>query len=53
MLAELDREAVEGAGVQAVQEPLHDELRAEIQPLDLADDFGLQVLLGGRHGGKG
>ena len=49
MLAELDGEAVEGAGVQAVQKPPDDELRAEIQPLDLADDFGLQVVFGGGH----
>ena len=37
MLAELDREAVKRAGVQALQETLDDELRAQIEPRDLAD----------------
>jgi hypothetical protein len=37
------------AGMQALQEPLGDKLGAQIQPLDLVDDFGFQVLFNG-HG---
>ena len=40
MLAELDGEAVERAGVQAVQEAPDDELRAQVQSLDLVDHLG-------------
>ena len=50
MLAELDRKAVKRAGVQALQEALDDELRAQIEPRDLADDFGLEVFFDGGHG---
>ena len=49
MLAELDRKAVERAGVQALQKALDDELRAQIEPRNLANDFRLQILLDGRH----
>ena len=52
MLAELDREAVERAGVQALQEALHDELRTQIEPADLADHFGLQIFFGSGHAGQ-
>jgi hypothetical protein len=38
--------------MQPLQKPLHDELGAEIEPLDLADHLGLQVLFSGRHGGR-
>jgi len=34
VLAELDREPVVRAAVQAAQEPLHDDLRAELEALD-------------------
>jgi hypothetical protein len=30
-----------------VQKPAHDELRAQIEPLDLVDDLGLQVSFDG------
>ena len=46
MLGELDGEALERAGVQAGQEALDDELGAQVEPGDLADDLGPQVLLG-------
>ena len=49
MLAELDGEAVERAGVQAGQEALDDELGAQVEPGDLADDLGPQVFLGSAH----
>src|SRR5215469_13949706 len=49
MLAELDREAVKRAGVQSGQEAFDDELGAEVESADLADDFRSQVLLGGSH----
>ena len=48
VLGELDREAVERAGVQAGDEALDDELRPQVEPRDLADHLGLQILLGGR-----
>jgi len=41
---------LERAGVEPLQEALDDELRAQIKPLDLVDDRGLQVLFGGGHG---
>ncbi len=47
VLGELDREALERAGVQPRDEPLDDELGPEVEPGDLADHLGLQVLLGG------
>ena len=47
VLRELDREALERAGVQTRDEPLDDELGAEVEPGHLADDLGLQVLFGG------
>ena len=53
MLAELDRKAMKRAGVQPVQKSLHDELRAQVQPLDLVDHFGLQIFFGGGHGERG
>ena len=40
MLRELDGEAMKGAGMQSLQESLDDELRAEVKPFDLVDDFG-------------
>jgi hypothetical protein len=46
VLAELDGEAVERAGLQAGQEALDDEAGAQVEAGDLADDLGLQVLLG-------
>ena len=49
VFAELDGKAVERAGVQSVEESLDDELRTEIEPLDLADDLRLQVFLDGGH----
>ena len=39
-----------GLACRPCREAPNDELRAEIQPLDLADDFGLEVLFGGGHG---
>ncbi len=53
MLAELDREAVKRAGVQALQEALDDELRAQVEPRDLADHLGLQIFFDGGHGRSG
>ena len=50
MLAEFDREALKRAGVQALQETLDDELRAQIEPLDLADHLRLQIFFRGGHG---
>jgi hypothetical protein len=52
VLAELDGEAVERAGVEALEEALHDELGAQVEPRDLADDLGLQILLNGGHGAE-
>src|SRR5205807_296902 len=49
VLAELDGEAVERAGVQARQEALDDELGAQVEPGHLADDFGPQVFLRRAH----
>ena len=49
VLAELDRKAVKRAGVQALQKALDDELRAQVEPRDLADDFRLQIFFDGRH----
>ena len=49
MLAELDRKAVKRAGVQALQEALDDELGAQIEPGNLPDHLGLQILLNGGH----
>ena len=49
MLAELDRKALIGAGMQPLQKAPHDELRAEIQPGDLPHDGRLQVFLDGSH----
>ena len=40
---------MERAGVQAGEEPLDDELGAQVEPGDLADDFGPQVLFGGHE----
>ena len=39
-----------GLACSPCRKPLHDELRAQVQPLDLADHFGLQVLFGGGMG---
>jgi hypothetical protein len=41
---------MKGTGVQSLQKTLHDELRAQVQPLDLIDHLGLQVFFGGGHG---
>ncbi len=49
MLGELDAEALEGAGVQAGQEPLDDELGAQVETGDLPDHFRLQIFLGVAH----
>src|SRR5262249_10901630 len=49
VLAELDREAMERAGVEAGQEPLDDELGAQIKTGHLADDFGAKVFLRRAH----
>ena len=49
VLGELDGEALKRAGVQAGEEALDDELGPQIEPGDLADDFGPQVFLGGSH----
>ena len=38
-----------GTGVQALQKALHDELRAQIEPRDLADDLRLQIFFDGGH----
>ena len=47
MLGKLDREPLERAGVQARDEALDDELGAQVEPRNLADHLGLEVLLGG------
>ncbi len=47
VLGELDREPLERAGVQPRDEPLDDELGAQVEPRDLADHLGLEVFLGG------
>src|SRR5262249_14224743 len=49
VLGELDRKAVERAGMQAGQEPFDDELGAQVEPCHLANDFRPQVFLGSRH----
>ena len=49
VLAEFDREALKGAGVQAREEALDDELRAQVEPSHLADDLGPEILLGRTH----
>ena len=45
VLAELDREALVGTGMEPLQEALDDELGAEIEPGDLPHHLGLQVFL--------
>jgi hypothetical protein len=50
VLAELDREAVERAGVQALEKALNDEFGAKVEAGDLADDVGAEVLFGAGHG---
>ena len=52
MLAELDTETVKRARVQTVQKASHDKLRPQIKPLDLVDDFGLEVFFD-RHKVRG
>ena len=49
VLAELDGQALERRGVQALEKTFDDELGAQIEPADLADDFGAQVFFGA-HG---
>ncbi len=49
VLAELDGEALEWAGVQAGQEALDDELGAQVKTGDLADDLGLEILFRVAH----
>ena len=49
VLAELDGEAVKRAGVQALQKAADDELCAQIEPRDLANDFRLQIFFDGGH----
>ena len=49
MLAELDRKAVERAGVQPVQKAFDDELRPQVEPRNLPDHFRLQVFFDGGH----
>ncbi len=49
MLAELHGEAVKRTRVQSLQETLHNELRAQVEPRDLSNDFRLQILFRGRH----
>src|SRR5262249_53737341 len=51
VLGELDREPLERAGMQPAQKPLDDELGAQVEPGDLADHFGAEVLLGAGHDG--
>ena len=43
MLAKLDGKTLEGTGVQAGQEAFHDELGAQIQPGNLANDFRAKI----------
>src|SRR5207247_9117733 len=50
MLAELDREAVKWAGVQAGQEAFDDKLGAQIEPGYLANNFRSKIFLRGGHG---
>ena len=52
VLAELNTKAVERAGVQTMQKASHDELSSQIKPLDLVDDFGLEVFFD-RHKVRG
>ena len=49
VFAELDRKALERAGVKPLQEALYDELGAEVETRDLPNDLGLQILLDCRH----
>ncbi len=49
MLTELDGKAVERAGVQPLKESTNNELCAQIEPLDLVNDFRFQVLFYRRH----
>ncbi len=49
MFAEFHGKAVERAGVQALQEAFDDELRSQIEPGNLPNYFGLQILLDGWH----
>ena len=50
MLGEFDGEPLKRRSVQTLQKALDDELRAQIEPGDLLDDFGAQVLFGFFHG---
>jgi hypothetical protein len=52
VLAELDREAVKGRSMKTLQKALYDELRAQVEPRNLADDFRLQVFFNGGHGSR-
>ena len=49
MLAELYREAMERAGMQTLQEALHHELGAEVEPLYLLRDGGLEIFFNGHE----
>jgi hypothetical protein len=49
MLAELDRKALVGAGMETLKKPADDELGAEIESGDLPHDLGLQIFLDCPH----
>ena len=49
VFAEFDREPVKRAGVQSAQKTPDDELRPQVQPSHVADDFRLQVLFDRGH----
>ena len=46
MFAELDRKAVEGAGVKSLDEPLGDELRFQVEAFDRLDRFRVEIRRG-------
>ena len=49
VLAKLNTETMKGTRVKAMQKPSHHKLSAQIKPLDLVDDFRLEILFD-RHG---
>src|SRR5262245_21944455 len=51
VLGEFDRESMERRRMQPLQKPFHHKLRAQIQPLDLVDDFRLEIFFDAGHAG--
>ena len=49
VFAELDTEPLERTGMQSGQKAFHNELRTQIQPRNVLDDFRFQVTFSSRH----